>query len=203
LTGERSFFNIETMKNDRSNLDQLQDYYAQHRVLPSYAAMAGLLGLKSKSSVAALVARLKLQNYLETAPDRRLKPGNRFFERALEGSVRAGFPSPAHDPQRDTLTIDEYLVERPSQTVLVTVKGDSMIDAGIHPGDIVAVEKKPAANIGDIVVAIVDNEFTLKYLEREKGQFVLRPANPAYPVIRPSGSLEIFGVVVGLVRKYK
>ncbi|MGE5027515.1 MAG: LexA family protein [Betaproteobacteria bacterium] len=191
------------MKNDRSNLDQLQDYYAQHRVLPSYAAMAGLLGLKSKSSVAALVARLKLENYLETAPDRRLKPGARFFERTLEGNIRAGFPSPAHDSQRDTLTIDEYLVERPSQTVLVTVKGDSMIDAGIHPGDIVAVEKRPAANIGDIVVAIVDNEFTLKYLEREKGQFVLRPANPAYPVIRPSGSLEIFGVVVGLVRKYK
>lgn len=191
------------MSNDRSYLDQLQDYYAQHRVLPSYATIAGLLGLKSKSSVAALVARLKLQNYLETAPDRRLKPGARFFERALEGSVRAGFPSPAHDPQRDTLTIDEYLVERPSQTVLVTVKGDSMIDAGIHPGDIVAVERKPAANVGDIVVAIVDNEFTLKYLEREKGLFILRPANPAYPVIRPSGSLEIFGVVVGLVRKYK
>lgn len=191
------------MKNDRSNLDQLQDYYAQHRVLPSYAAMGALLGLKSKSSVAAVVARLKLEGYLEAAPDRRLKPGARFFERALEGNVRAGFPSPAHDPQRDTLTIDEYLVERPSQTVLVTVKGDSMIDAGIHPGDIVAVEKRPAANVGDIVVAIVDNEFTLKYLEREKDRFILRPANPAYPVIRPSGSLEIFGVVVGLVRKYK
>lgn len=191
------------MSNDRSYLDQLQDYYARHRVLPTYAAMAELLGLKSKSSVAALVARLKLLNFLEAAPDRRLKPGARFFERPLEGNVRAGFPSPAHDTQRDTLTIDEYLVERPSQTVLITVKGDSMIDAGIQPGDIVAVEKKPAANVGDIVVAIVDNEFTLKYLEREKGRFILRPANPAYPIIRPTGSLEIFGVVVGLVRKYR
>lgn len=191
------------MSNDRSHLDRLQDYYAQHRVLPSYATMAGLLGLKSKSSVAALVARLKLQDFLEVTPDKRLKPGGRFFERPLADSVRAGFPSPANDARHDTLTIDEYLVERPSQTVLVTVKGDSMIDAGIHPGDIVAVEKKSAANVGDIVVAIVDNEFTLKYLEREKGQFVLRPANPAYPIIRPTGSLEIFGVVVGLVRKYK
>ncbi|MDP2879502.1 MAG: LexA family transcriptional regulator [Sulfuricella sp.] len=191
------------MSNDRSCLGQLQDYYAQHRVLPSYATMAGLLGLKSKSSVAALVARLKLQDFLEVTPDKRLKPGGRFFERQLADSVRAGFPSPANDARHDMLTIDEYLVERPSQTVLVTVKGDSMIDAGIHPGDIVAVEKKPAANVGDIVVAIVDNEFTLKYLERDKGQFVLRPANPAYPIIRPTGSLEIFGVVVGLVRKYK
>ena len=78
-----------------------------------------------------------------------------------------------------------------------------MIDAGIHEGDIAVVEKKPAANIGDIVVAIVDNEFTLKFLEREKGGFILRPANPAYPVIRPKGQLEIFGVMVGLVRKMK
>jgi repressor LexA len=191
------------MSNDRSYLDQLQDYYARHRVLPSYATMAGLLGLKSKSSVAALVARLKLQDFLESAPGGRLRPGGRFFERSIEDSVRAGFPSPANDTQHDALTIDEYLVERPSQTVLVTVKGDSMIDAGIHAGDVVVVEKKPAANVGDIVVAIVDNEFTLKYLEREKGQFVLRPANPAYPIIRPTGSLEIFGVVVGLIRKYK
>lgn len=191
------------MSNDRSYLDQLQDYYARHRVLPSYATMAGLLGLKSKSSVAALVARLKLQDFLESAPGGRLRPGGRFFERSIEDSVRAGFPSPASDAQHDALTIDEYLVERPSQTVLVTVKGDSMIDAGIHAGDVVVVEKKPAANVGDIVIAIVDNEFTLKYLEREKGQFVLRPANPAYPIIRPTGSLEIFGVVVGLIRKYK
>jgi repressor LexA len=59
------------------------------------------------------------------------------------------------------------------------------------------------ANIGDIVVAIVDDEFTLKTLDRENGQFILRPANPAYPVIRPHGTLEIFGVLTGLIRKYR
>lgn len=190
------------MSNDSSYLSQLQDFYVRHRVLPSYASIGRLLGLKSKSSVAALVARLKLQGLLETAPDKRLRPSRRFFERPLAESVRAGFPSPAHDVLSDTLTIDEYLVEHPSQTVLVTVKGDSMIDAGIHPGDIVVVEKRSGAKAGDIVVAIVDNEFTLKYLQREKDRFVLRPANPAYPVIRPKGQLEIFGVVAGLIRKY-
>jgi len=65
------------------------------------------------------------------------------------------------------------------------------------------VEKRHAANIGDIVVAIVDNEFTLKTLDKERGQYILRPANAAYPVIRPQGTLEIFGVLVGLIRKYK
>jgi SOS regulatory protein LexA len=190
------------MANDQDYLEKLQDFYAEHRVLPSYATMGEMLGLKSKSSVAALVARLKLAGYLESAPDKRLKPSNRFFERPLADSVRAGLPNPADDSSTDMLTIDDYLVERPSQTVLVRVKGDSMIDAGINEGDIVVVEKKPSANIGDIVVAIVDNEFTLKYLAREKGEFVLHPANPAYPVIRPRGQLEIFGVVAGLIRKY-
>ena len=111
MTAERSFLTLHSMSNDRSYLDQLQDYYARHRVLPSYTTMAGLLGLKSKSSVAALVARLKLQDFLEAAPDKRLKPGARFFERVLADSVRAGFPSPANDARHDTLTIDEYLVE--------------------------------------------------------------------------------------------
>ena len=99
------------------------------------------------------------------------------------------------------LTIDDYLIERPSQTVLMRVKGDSMMDAGILEGDLVVVEKRAAAQKGDIVVAIVDNQFTLKRLDLERGQFVLKPENKAYPVIRPEGTLEIFGVMVGLVRK--
>lgn len=192
------------MNNDHSYLAALQDYYAVHRILPSYALIAQLLGFKSKNAVTALVARLKLQEFLESAPDGRLKPGKRFFARILaESAVQAGFPSVASSDRHDTLTIDEYLVEKPSQTVLITVKGDSMIDAGIVPGDVVIVEKRQVANIGDIVVAILDNEFTLKTLGRDKSGFVLLPANKAYPVIRPKGQLEIFGVVIGQFRKYK
>jgi repressor LexA len=78
-----------------------------------------------------------------------------------------------------------------------------MIDAGIHEGDLLVVEQQPNANVGEIVVAIIDNEFTVKYLQREKGGFVLKPANKAYPVIRPRGgsNFEIFGVMAGLVRR--
>ena len=191
------------MENDPRHLSRLQDYYTDHGVLPPYSTIMALLGFKSKSPVAALVARLKLLGFLEATAEKRLKPGRRFFERPIYDSVRAGFPSPAGDMRHDTLTIDEYLVSHPSSTVLVTVKGDSMIDAGIMPGDTVVVEKGAHANTGDMVVAIVDNEFTLKTLAREKGRFVLMPANPAYPVIRPQGDLEIFGVVVGQFRKYK
>jgi SOS regulatory protein LexA len=190
------------MSNDRSYLTILQDYYARHRALPSYASIGGLLGLRSKSSVAALVARMKLAGFLESTPDRRLAPTRRFFARPLAITpVRAGLPDAVDDAEADAVTIDDYLIERPSSTVLVRVKGDSMMDAGILDGDLVVVEKRAAAQKGDIVVAIVDNQFTLKRLDLEGKQFVLKPENRAYPVIRPEGTLEIFGVMVGLVRK--
>ncbi len=191
------------MADDGQYLGRLQDYYAKHRVLPSYARIGALVGLNSKASVAEMVLRLKTEGFLESTPDRRLKPGRRFFERALAESVRAGLPSPAADAAPEALTIDEHLVANPSRTILVKVKGDSMIDAGILDGDTVVVEKRATADVGDIVVAIVENEFTLKRLARDKGRIVLRPENKAYPVIRPRGDLEIFGVVVGQFRSYR
>ena len=112
---------------DSTYLAKLQDYYAETGVLPPYSTIMGIVGMKSKSPVAALVARLKLQGYLESTPEKRLKPGRRFFERPIFDSVRAGFPSPAGDTQHDTLTIDEFLVSHPSSTVLVNVKGDSVL----------------------------------------------------------------------------
>jgi SOS regulatory protein LexA len=191
------------MADDGQYLASLQDYYARHRVLPSYSRIGTLVGLNSKASVAGMVLRFKAEGFLESSPDRRLKPGKRFFERPLAESVRAGLPNPAPDSSPEGLSIDEYLVAHPSKTVLIRVKGDSMIDAGIHPGDVVVVEKRSSANVGDIVIAILDNEFTLKRFGRERGRVVLRPENKAYPVIRPKGELEIFGVVVGLFRTYR
>ena len=190
------------MSNDRSYLEALQDYYARYHALPSYASIGQLLGLRSKSSVAALVARLKLAGYVDSTPDKRLAPTKKFFERPLAADpVHAGMPSRIDDAPADALTLDDYLIERPSQTVLIRVKGDSMIDAGIFEGDLVVVEKRATAQKGEIVVAIVDNQFTLKRLDVERGEFLLRAENKAYPPIRPEGSLEIFGVMVGLVRK--
>ena len=190
------------MSNDRSYLARLQDYYTQHRALPSYASIGSLLGLRSKSSVAALVARLKLAGFVESTPDRRLAPTRRFFARPLAANpVRAGLPEAADDAEADALTIDDYLIERPSETVLIRVKGDSMIDAGILEGDLVVVEKRHDARKGEIVVAIVDNQFTLKRLDVDRGEFILRAENKGYAPIRPEGALEIFGVMVGLVRK--
>jgi repressor LexA len=191
------------MANDGQYVARLQDYYARHQVLPSYSAVGRLVGFSSKASVARLVSRLKAEGIVESTPDRRLKPGRRFFERTVAESVQAGMPTPAADMAPDSLSIDEHLISHPSKTVLIKVKGDSMIDAGIHPGDTVVVEKRNSASVRDIVVAIIDNDFTLKRFGREKGRVVLRPENKAYPVIRPKGNVEIFGVVIGQFRKYR
>jgi repressor LexA len=187
---------------DPTYLEKLQDYYAEHKVIPSYSVLATLWGINAKSWVSEIVRRFEEARYLDWTPDKQLKPGARFFERRLtDQPVQAGLPNPAISDGYDLITIDDYLVRVPSKTSLVRVKGESMIDAGIRDGDLIVVEQQPNANVGDIVVAIVDNEFTVKYLDREKGGFVLKPANKAFPVIRPRGGLEIFGVMAGLVRR--
>ena len=190
------------MQVDPTYLSKLRDYYAKHQVIPSYATIGKLWGISAKSWVANCVGRFKEEGYLKVAPDKRLGPGPRFFEHRLAHSpVTAGLPNPALEDGYDLVTIDSYLVRVPSKTTLIRVKGDSMIEAGIFEGDLVVVEQQPNASVGDIVVAIVDDEFTIKYLERERGAFVLRSGNKAYPSIRPKGKLEIFGVMVGLVRR--
>jgi len=187
---------------DTEYLGKLRDYYAQHRVLPSFAGVARLVGLKSTSAVSAMVDRMKSVGLLESSPDRRLQPGKAFFEREVLDSVQAGMPQPANDAQHEVVTIDDYLIDNPSRTALLTVKGDSMIDAGIMPGDKVLVKKRAPTRPGDIVVAIVDNEYTVKYLEQDKKGFYLKPGNKAYQPIRPRDSLEMLGPVVGVFRKY-
>lgn len=190
--------------NDHEHLATLQNYYAEHRVLPSYARLMSLLGFASKSAVKKVLERLEGMGMLERTPDGDWAPSERFFDRAIATQpVPAGMPISADSDVHEQITIDRFLIQQPNKTVLIRVKGDSMVDAGIHDGDLAVVERKTEATQGDIVVAVVDDQFTLKTLARDKDGYHLLPANPNYPVIRPNGKLEIFGVLVGLVRKYQ
>jgi SOS-response transcriptional repressor LexA len=188
----------------RELVNALRDYYAEHGVMPSYATLSDIAGIRAKSWTHTLVGMLREEGILDVTPDKRLKPGPRFFERELADSVRAGLPEQVPDAPAQTITIDSYLIPHPSKTSLVRVKGDSMIDAGILEGDLAVVEWRTDAWPGDIVVALVDGELTLKYLAKDKRGYYLRPANaanPAYAPIRAQGELEISGVMVGLVRR--
>lgn len=206
LFGERSFSIMASVIkpiDDPERLAALQGYYAEHRVLPSYAKLMDLFGLASKSAVKKVLERLEAAGMLERTPDGDWAPSDRFFERAIaDQPVRAGMPMPSMDEGYEQVTLDRFLIPKPAQTVLVKVKGDSMIDAGIRNGDLAVVERRSQARVGDIVIAVVDDEFTLKTLARDEAGYHLRPANPDFPLLRPKGKLEIFGVLVGLVRKY-
>lgn len=192
------------MSKDLMYLGKLQDYYRDYRALPSYSTMAEVLGLASKSAVHALVKRLVDEGFLSKTPDRRVAPEEKFFERPLtQSAVRAGMPSLAEGDTPDGMAVDRYLINNPASCLLVPVKGDSMIDAGIHDGDMVVIDTTASYKAGDIVIAEIEGEVTLKTLVREAGFWVLQPENLDYPVIRPEGEWRIVGVLVGLMRKYR
>ena len=183
------------------HLGALQDYFVSNGVIPSLTELGKLWGISGRAWTHRVVARLKEEGFLEESAGKRLRPGQRFFERAIADTVRAGLPQAANDVGRDHFAIDRFLIDKPSETELFQVRGDSMIEAGIHQGDFVVIEKVRSAMPGDIVLAFVDGEFTLKTLARDKKGFYLEAANAAYQPIRPATDLEIHGVMVGLFRK--
>jgi len=123
----------------------------------------------------------------------------------FEHKVPAGFPSPADDHIEKRLDLNEYLIKKSDATFFVKIKGDSMIDASINDGDIVIVDRSMQAKVGDIVLASVDGNFTIKTLSKYKLNPRLLPANDKYkPIeINDNTQFELWGVVTGAVRKFK
>jgi repressor LexA len=185
-------------------LSKLRHFYHSRKRLPSYSEIQELLGYQSKGGVSGLIPHLLKHGIVKRDPSGRLLPTS-LLQGGLKllGSVQAGFPSPAEEELIDTLSLDEFLIRKPQASYLVKVSGDSMIDAGIMPGDLVIVERGREARHGDIVIAQVDGQWTMKYYENNQGQVTLRAANKKYKPIQPEQELMIGGVVVANVRKYK
>ena len=183
--------------------DKIFDFYSAHKRMPSYAEIMRLVGFKSKNAVYKLINRLIDEGSVLKDKTGRLIPSRMFGEVPLLGLVEAGFPSVAEETSLDSLSLDEYLIEKKEKTYLLEVKGDSMIDAGICEGDYVLAERGKEAKSGDIVIACVDDGWTMKYLRHDKsGKPYLEPANEKYQPIYPEQSLDIAAVVRGVVRKY-
>ncbi len=119
--------------------------------------------------------------------------------------VPAGFPSPADDYIEGRLSLDEHLIQHKDATFFVRAKGNSMIDAGISDGSILVVDKSLKPAIGDIVVAVVEGDFTVKYLGMRGDSIVLKPANARYKEIefKDGQELQIWGVVTSTVKKFR
>lgn len=123
---------------------------------------------------------------------------------SIVGSVVAGFPSPAEQYVEPPLDLNELLVKRPAATFFVRVSGESMIGEGIHDGDILVVDRSLRPANGDIIVASVDGDFTVKTFRKDKAGVHLEPANPDFPVItlKPGQELDYFGKVTAFVHPY-
>lgn len=119
----------------------------------------------------------------------------------MAGTVAAGFPSPAEQYMEPPLDLNVFLVKRPAATYFVRVEGDSMDGAGIFDGDILVVDRSLTPADGDVAVASVDGDFTVKTLRRRNGEVWLEPANPDYPPVRVGGEseLKIFGRVTAAI----
>ena len=143
-------------------------------------------------------------NTLSQAPQALVAHFDDFECKLLSHRISAGFPSPAADYAEQGLDLNRYLVQNKPATFMFTVKGDSMMGAGICDGDKVVVDKALKPKHKDIVVAVVDSEYTIKRLYQLRGRIELQPENPSFdPITLDEGSeLQIWGVVVGVVRKY-
>ena len=180
----------------------LAAFFRKNRRMPSYAEMTDLLGVRSKSVVNFWINKLIEAGLLEKDGKGHLTLTNRSFAIPIVGSVQAGFPSPEEEALCDIMSMDEYLITRPEASYLLQVSGDSMIGAGIVEGDLVVVEKGREPKSGDIVIAEVDGEWTIKYFRKQGKQVVLEAANPKYPLMRPKSELKLGGVVTAVIRKY-
>jgi repressor LexA len=187
----------------RKRAGEVAAFYRSAGRMPSYSELGGLLGLRSKNAVFKLVGRLEKLGAVRRDERGRLIPGTIAAPTKVLGTVEAGFPSPAEEELCDTLSLDDLLIENPEATFLLKVSGDSMSGAGILPGDMVLVDKGQSPKSGDIVIAEVDGEWTMKYLKRRGQGVILLAANPKYAPIKPKSELRIAGVVTAVVRKYR
>lgn len=125
-----------------------------------------------------------------------------------DGGIRAGFPSPAQDSMDCSIDFNRELIAHPAATFYARVVGVSMVDAGIDEGDIIVIDRALEPRQNDIVVAVINGEFSMKYLdlsERDRGVIYLRPANPAYPSFRITADDEflVWGVVTKIIKSLR
>lgn len=183
--------------------DKIIMFYDEHERVPTYEEMKRLFNVKSKNTVAYKVRKLIEEGTL-------VKEGRRLAMGVVGGflklgNIQAGFPTTQEEAQEiEKISLDRMLLRKRGRTFLVEVQGESMRDAGIYEGDLVVVEQGREPLKGDIVVARIDNEYTLKYFNIEKGKPVLIPANKKFKKMYPNpDQFHIEAVASAIVRRYR
>ena len=117
--------------------------------------------------------------------------------------IQAGFPSPAHGAFADAVDLNHELISNPAATFCARVIGDSMVDSGIHEGDMLIIDRSLEPHDGDIAVCFLDGDFTVKRILINNNEVSLVPANRRYPIIKVSSESNfiIWGVVSHIIKK--
>lgn len=190
-------------KRQKEVLEYIRDIWEKTGTFPTVREVSKALGLKSSGSGYFHLKALIKKGFLEQDSSGRFKWRN-FMEESpryipLVGSIRAGYPVESPEFIEDYIPVPQILLRGKEGFFSLRVRGDSMENAHILDGDIVIVKKQPIAEIRDIVVALVGEETTIKYLKEKEGRLYLEPANPKYsPIFEP---FIIVGKVMGLIRK--
>lgn len=182
-------------------LTKVKQFYARNRRLPTYTEMLELFHVASRNAIAWIVTKWIEAGILQK-DGRNIAPTDMFFALPVLGTIQAGTPAVEEYYETEAISLDTYFVKHPGFTYVLRVSGDSMINAGIHEGDLVVVDKKREAQSGDIVAALIDHEWTLKYFNNQNGQIYLTAANDRYPAFYPKQNLVVGGVVTKVIKEY-
>ena len=191
-------------------LDFLINYFNKNNVYPTFDEMRDFLKIKSKSGIHKLLSSLEEKGFVNRLPHKAralsINSSVNKNEKNLPflGRIAAGNPIEAITGSFEQISVPSYLINNKDEHFTLEVTGDSMIDAGIFDGDIVIIRKTEAANSGDIVVALIDqNEVTLKRFRSFKNSIALEPANKNYKIrLFGEDRVKIQGKLVGLIRKF-
>ncbi|MCS7201700.1 MAG: transcriptional repressor LexA [Dictyoglomus sp.] len=190
-------------KRQKEVLEYIRNTWEKTGTFPTVREVSKALGLKSSGSGYFHLKALIKKGFLEQDSSGKFK-WRGFREEIpryipLLGNIKAGYPVESPELIEDYIPVPNFLLKSKEEVFSLKVKGDSMENAHILEGDIVIVRKQAMAEIGDIVVALVGDETTIKFLKEKEGRLYLEPANPQYsPIFEP---FTILGKVIGLMRK--
>jgi repressor LexA len=197
-------------ERQRDVLDFISGRIERDGIAPTLQEIADAFGFRSTASAQKHVAHLERKGFLQREKHQKrgliLSPGPADAVPATDlplfGVVAAGSPIESIPDEEQVSVPADFL--RAGDHYVLRVRGDSMIGDGVHDGDLVVVQRAERANDGEMVVALVGDEVTLKRIYRENRSTIrLQPANPTLPtMIAPAAEVQVQGIVVGLLRRY-
>ncbi len=187
----------------------ISEYLTENEYPPSYQEIADAFGIASKHGVVRHLEALMRKGFIEKTGttarsirilDKRYQPASDIIDLPLVGRVSAGYPILAEENVEEYISVPRRMIKQEGRYFTLRVQGDSMINAGIMDSDLVIVKSTNIGNPGQIVVALIGDEVTVKRLINRDNKKFLKAENPVYPDIHPQSEWQIQGNVVGLIR---